>query len=454
MSDSQKPPVAFPPEPDAGGELERDVHLDKPGIVGARWWHKSLMAEDAALSRRSALKGLAVMGGVIGGIGFAGYGISRLALLGSERSETTSLATRSSLAMQKLYGWDFGARGTPLVFDGKTEAPFVRAELEKLGAVMQPRLNAKFYVGTLVESLLASPKVELPAPPDGSPKADAGPFSRLADVIVPIATPAMERAYRVGEALARLCADRQHLAVLADLPGPEAVAFAAGACGLFEPVLLFDNWPHPHGVVPSHLTLAALAYYQPRFAEQAAARRFAEPLFVLDRARLSAYHEESDRFDNRYYARVPKLQTLARDGIKGLLYVVGSAADLPEPDDLNGLLSETGAPAVVDVRALSLADFDSDPPSSAPGPLFYGGSPATDGSFASSYPESDGGSAPPGTRRTATAAHLFQARTGASSTPPSNLGKVAVVVTASGLLVAAALDRKGSMNRFSGGWGG
>jgi hypothetical protein len=31
---------------------------------------------------------------------------------------------------------------------------------------------------------------------------------------------------------------------------------------------------------------------------------------------------------------------------------------------------------------------------------------------------------------------------------------VAVVATASGLILAAALDRRGSMNRFAGGWSG
>jgi hypothetical protein len=38
--------------------------------------------------------------------------------------------------------------------------------------------------------------------------------------------------------------------------------------------------------------------------------------------------------------------------------------------------------------------------------------------------------------------------------PPANVGKVAVLVTATGLLIGAALDRRGSMNRFSSGWAG
>src|SRR5512134_2701213 len=113
--------------------------------------------------------------------------------------------------------------------------------------------NAKYHVGTLVESLFATPITRLPDPQDGRPAPDSAPFKRVADVLMPVVTPAMQRAYGVGEALARLAGWRSGLAVLADLPGPEAVAFAAGAATTFEPVLLLDNWPHPHGVVPSHL---------------------------------------------------------------------------------------------------------------------------------------------------------------------------------------------------------
>src|SRR5271170_5569626 len=72
--------------------------------------------------------------------------------------------------------------------------------------------------------------------------------------------------------------------VVVDLPGPEAVAFAAGAASAFDPVFALDNWPHPRGVVPAHQTLAAAAYCQPLFARRAsgsAAPRW--PLLVLDR---------------------------------------------------------------------------------------------------------------------------------------------------------------------------
>jgi hypothetical protein len=357
--------------------------------------------------------------------------------------------------VQRLYGWDFGARGVPLVFDGAVQRLFVRSELERLADVMRPKTNQKYYVATLVESLFATPAQTLPEPADPQLKTDAAPFQPLADVLVPVVTPAMERAYRVGEAFAKKLEERPYLAALVDMPGPQAVAFAAGACSALEPVLLFDNWPHPKGVVPSHLALAALAYYQPRFAEQASQRGYAAPMFVVDRGRLNPYSEESDRFDNRYFANMPSLSALAGDNIRGLFYVVASSSDLPEPGDLNRTLAAgTRMPTSgnVAVRALALTDFGGDDPSE---PAYFGRRRETDASFWSAYPLDPDRPPSPGARTagTTTSEHVFVA--GATKAPPpANVGKVAVLVTASGLLVAAALDRRGSMNRFASGWAG
>jgi hypothetical protein len=443
-----------PSRPEPGSEFERDAHVDKPGIVGARWWHQALLVDDRSVQRRSVLKGLAVAGGVMGAIGLGGYALTRMF---SSPKEPVSFGTRRALDVQRLYGWDFGARGTPLVFNGVSETPFDRSGLSYLPGVMTPKQNAKYYVATLVESLPATPTATLPEPSDGYAPGETGEFKKLADVIVPIATLGMSRAYRVGEAFGRLCEGHSSLAVLVDMPGPEAVAFAAGACGRFEPVLLFDNWPHPHGVVPSHMALAALAYFQPRFTEQAASRSSSDPLFVVDRSRLSAYSEEGDRFDNRYYANMPSLKALAADGIRGLFYVVASDADLPEPGDLNRILSEgtrSPSPSSVAVRAIAMSDFHAD--GLEPGePIFYGGSPETDASLFVNYPFDPGFGARYGQKvaQSTSRDHAFTA--GATKAPSAaNVGKVAVLVTASGLLVGAALNRRGSMNRFSGGWSG
>ena len=132
--------------------------------------------------------------------------------------------------------------------------------------------------------------------------------------------------------------DLNGIAVIVDLLGPESVAFAAGCAGTLDPVILFDNWPHPRGVVLSHLTLAACAYYQPLFAKARAAllaaKTSAPPIFLLDRARLTSYSDDSKQFDNRYVARVPSVSQLSKLGISRTLYVTPTDADL-ELDDLN-----------------------------------------------------------------------------------------------------------------------
>jgi hypothetical protein len=438
-----------------GYEFQQDVALDKPGIVGARWWHQGLLDEERKVTRRRMLVGLGVAGGAVAAVAAAGVGLATLF-----KPEKTALARRGALAMQKTYGWDFGARGVALVFNGRAEGPFVRAELQKLAAVMSPSPgpHASYYVPTLVESLLAMPTTTLPDPEDGQPRPDGAPFRRLNDVIMPIVTADMRAAYAGGEALAGLSRGRPGLAVLADMPGQQAVAFAAGAAEAFEPVLLLDNWPHPHGVVPSHLTLAALAYYQPRFAASKQ-RRAAPPLFVLDRLRLSAYSEESDRFDNRYYARMPRLEVLAKQGVRTLLYVVASPAALPEPDDLNAVLSVGAAvDPPVTVSALAVTDFWDEQPAEGEARVYYGGSARTETAFWNIRRSDELTAADfiPGAAaaRATTRDHAFVRRAAAATSPPTHFGTVPVILTASGLILAAALDRRGSQNRFAGGWSG
>jgi hypothetical protein len=177
-------------------------------------------------------------------------------------------------------------------------------------------------------------------------------------------------------------------------------------------------------------------------------------VFVLDRLRLSAYSEDSTRFDNRYYARVPRLDLLAKDGIRTVYYVVATPQALPEPEDVNGILSASAAG--VTVRALALTDFLPDP--SAPGPeaVYYGGSAREEGMFAS-YGTTTGYSSPTVDYRFTPRAHVVAGANVGRSGGVGGLGpvgKVAVVATASGLVLAAALDRSGSFNRFRGGWSG
>jgi hypothetical protein len=150
--------------------------------------------------------------------------------------------------------------------------------------------------------------------------------------------------------------DRKKTALILDLPGPESVAAAAGLARVFTPVFLYDNWPHPLGVVPSHENLAAAIYHRPDFLAARAARETpTSPAFVLDSRRLSPYRDESDRFDNRYLARLPSADGFAKLGINRVLYVTATP-QTDEQDDLNDDFVALHDKAI-DVKMVALSDF-------------------------------------------------------------------------------------------------
>jgi hypothetical protein len=285
-----------------------------------------------------------------------------------------STTSRASLEAQREYGWNIGAgtsdfttSATPAVVEEAPNLaggqPFDRAALARMVDELAPSSLslAPFYVATLFQSLMATPNTP----------SNLEPFKPLHEVLVPLFTADMEKAFSRGRALGSLFEGAPAgRAVIVDLPGPLAVAFAAGLADRLDPVFGFDGWPHPQGVVPAHLTLGAAAYYQALFAERRKARpSSAPPVFVLDRGRLFAYSDESDRFDNRYMAKVPSASQLAALGVKQILYVSQSATE--EADDLNDDFVAY-ASAGVEIRNIADTDFSQEPGSSS------GGSGASD----------------------------------------------------------------------------
>jgi len=145
-------------------------------------------------------------------------------------------------------------------------------------------------------------------------------------------------------------------------------------------------------VVPSQQTLAASIYHRPDFVAGRAHRSApTPPAFVLDNQRLSPYRDESDRFDNRYLARLPGTDSMERLGIKRVLYVTAS----PESHELDDLNDDFVAfkRKDIDVKMIALSDF-------APAPMellqanhipptdrtyYYGGHPHGGVFFWSSY---------------------------------------------------------------------
>jgi hypothetical protein len=509
--------------------FERDRLVDKPGIIGARWWHASLADQASLMVRRDAIRNILIAGGVI-----AGFGAMLAMCVKAGASSSSAPVTpgslplpddmtadrKTALDMQKDYGWSFGAPGEPLVFDGVTTKPFEAGALHSLATDLSPSQKSlkPFFQAALFDSPDAVPRSLATMDPD-----EAVAFRPLAESVKPIFTPAMDAAYARGKSFASLfaslnetglSASSAQAAVVVDLPGPEAVAFAAGAAMVFDPVFLFDNWPHPRGVVRAQETLSAAAYYQPLFSEaksQAGGKRPA--MFVLDRRRLAGYTDDATQFDNRYVAKLPTTASAMRAiGGEHVLYVVPTlAAANQELDDLNDDFVGYAAGGL-DVKVLSLDMFAKDPKvvtalavadSGAPttlskldagldprppgadgkpvklgadsdrllaesGYLFYGGNRGSHHAFFLDYPWVK--PARPALVRPATNpgkgyAPQARATSYSSGSPgsvslrtkprPSTFGTVPVVVAlGTGVILGSRYSRSGSWNRSSGGWGG
>lgn len=421
--------------------FERDVAIAEPGLVGARWWNRALQDEAAAMSRRSAMRNLLVGAGVLGAVAACGVGIVASVEPDPERRPEPSLGA------QRRYGWNLGARDRTLLYEGVAVQLQIPSMLASLIADTTPQTWAHLHDRTLFEAPAARPTANLAE--------ENVAFVPLADQLRAMATPAMRRAFLVGASVASLFRGRTPAAgLVVDLPGPEAVAFAAGAAEVFEPVFGIANWPHPLGVVPSHLTLAAVAHHQPDFQRGRALRTApSPPCLVLDRARLAAAVDQETHFDNRFMASLPTAAALRAGGIYRLLYVVASASALPELDDLNDDMVDLVAAGIA-VSALALDAFSVE---YTDGRVYYGGDPMTHEGFWRHYPWAP--AAPEATEAWQVNAIARTYRPVRRMTvftrgaPPPAFGQVLLVVAGVSVL-GVAFDRRGSWNRSSGSWGG
>ncbi|WP_224365074.1 hypothetical protein [Hyalangium versicolor] len=369
----------------------RKVTTRQPGIVGAQWWNEGLSEMQDPMSRRSALKALAALGGVVavgGGIIAAVTGVT-----------SDPIEDRDTLETQRAQGWNFGAPDEALSFVGQSSVAYDASSFDTLATGMAPRQDSlkPFYQATLFQALAEVP---------GTNWEGLQSKSALKGTLRPIFTPAMDTAFRQGLALESLFPQGQEVsrttAVFVDLPGPETVAFSTGLARRFEPIYTFDNWPHPRGVVPAHLTLAAVVYYRPLLDRLARERSTpAPPVFVLDRNRLLPFTDVKKQFDNRYLVRLPPAQSLKGLGIQHVLYIVPGDVPLQELDDINEdfvSYREAG----IDVKAMAASDFQPADPKAEDAltqpytadalaalprqPYFFGGSPQSHSIFWGLYP--------------------------------------------------------------------
>lgn len=336
-------------EPVPSAPFVRKAYVDVKNVLGARWWNTSAFGKPGfavgiagrPMTRRAAVGGLIALAGMVG-VGGALVAAFVRALkrvddpvdpgawtpIPEGAPTPEGATTRDLLQVQREQGWAVGADKPTLAFaDAATTdvagRPVDAEETAGLAESLAPSSPAlkPFYVPTLFQVL------------------DGPGGASLRSVVRPIASAAMDRAFATGRALRDLFQVEDpsrpaggDVALLVDLEGPESVALAAGLLPAFQPVFVFGNWPHPAGVVPSHLTLGAALRYRPDFARVVTE---APPVFVLDRARLRPYGSDPRAFDNRYVAELPSAASLKGLGVARVLMVTPDGTTLTESDDLN-----------------------------------------------------------------------------------------------------------------------
>jgi hypothetical protein len=333
------------------------------------------------ISRRSMGKGLA-WGAVLG---MAGVTLYKFA------GDAGSDVAYDSLELQKKEGWNVGSSDKTLYFPaGATAYDSLRKtwsgyDHNHLISVYQPRGSQwqPFFVPTLMQSL-AQPT--------------------LNSQIRPLNTVAMDDAYKRAEGLRNLISqstNANRTLIISDLPGPSSIALGAAMADTAQLVPVFDNWPHPLGVVNSHETLGAMVYYAREIEEKKAKLKDDAPaLMLLDSNRLAPYGDDGSQFDNRYLAKLPPGDQLKQRNIQQVIYLVKDQNQDKELDDINDDLVEWQKNGI-DVRMLRLSEFKSyDEPIMASGVgaaptapstsaetrhYYYGGSPLSHWWFFSHY---------------------------------------------------------------------
>jgi hypothetical protein len=433
------------------------------------------------ISRRSMGKGLAWAGV----LGMAGVTLYKFA--GDQDSEVAY----DSLELQKKEGWNVGSSNKTLSFTaGATAYDSLRKtwgvyDHNYLISVYQPRGSQwqPFFVPTLMQSL-AQPT--------------------LNSQIMPFNTPAMDDAYKRAEGLRNLISqstNANRTLIIADLPGPSAIALGAAMADAAQLVPVFDNWPHPLGVVNSHETLGALVYYAREIEEKKSKLKDDAPaLMLLDSNRLAPYGDESSQFDNRYLAKLPPTDQLKERNIQQAIYLVKDQNQDKELDDINDDLVEWQKNGI-DVRMLRLSEFKpyDEPivasgggaaptaPSTSVAPAetrhyYYGGSPLAHWWFFSHYlygppayimvgnggyartiprpatsPTFERPSYQPVSRPTVFNARRVGAASGAigvGKSRPTGFGRTSVRVSNDGRVTGTSVGRSGSYGRSGGGFFG
>ena len=421
------------------------------------------------ISRRSLGKGLA-WGAVLA---MAGVTVYQLA------SDNDKEVSQDSLDLQKKEGWNVGSTDKTLTFDGQSATdsrgkPWSGADPNYLISVYQPRDSRwqPFFVPTLIQSLSQQ---------------------TLNSQMRSVFNGQMGETYQRAEALRNLISQTPNpgqTLIISELPGPQSIALGAAMADTATLVPVFDNWPHPLGVVRSHETLGAMAYYAGEIDEKRSKLKGNAPaLMLLDSNRLAAYTDQDTQFDNRYLAKLPPADQIKQRGVQHVIYLVKDETQKEELDDINDDLVEWQKQGI-SVRMLRLSDFKPvDEPTQATVAgtttttvqrhYYYGGSPFASWWFYNhygyGYPREviiyrEGRSVPiprpstgptfdPPTYRPTSRPTIFSSSriggpSGVGKTRPSGFGRTSVRMSSDGRVTGTRTGRSGSYGRSGGGWFG
>lgn len=415
-------------------------------------------------------------------LGMAGLTIYKIS--GSDEPEVSL----DSLELQRKEGWNVGSTEKTLVFPagqtdtdsvGKTWSAYDPNYLISIYQPREPRWQP-FFVPTLLQSLSQT---------------------SLSSQIKPLRTGEMIDAYQRAEGLRTLIAsspNANQTLIISDLPGPASIALGAALADTAELVPVFDNWPHPLGVVHSHETLGAMVYYAHEIEEKRAkVKENAPVILLLDGNRLASYADQDTQFDNRYLAKLPPADQLKQRGIQQVIYLTKDQTQTQELDDINDDFVEWQKNGI-NVRLLPVTEFKPyDEPLTATSGMgantagnssstvvrhyYYGGYPYSHWWFYDHYYYSrprvlygySGRSIPPPpinsrptfappSYRPVSRPTVFSASrigtspgaTGVGRTKPSGFGRTSVRMGSNGRVTGTRSGRSGSYGRSGGGWFG
>jgi hypothetical protein len=293
------------------------------------------------------------------GVGIGAVLLGYLAFRGCDDDEididpNETETTLDAISLQQKEGWDAGHTGRTLNY---TDAK----EFNSLG-------NNEYKKFTEMDSLLEAwkPKNEKYLPFFVPTLIQVINNSNFKSTLRPVCNDSMTKSYSKGLGFKELIEKSKNfekILMIVDLPGPNSVAFAAALADKCVPVVTFDNWPHPLGVVPAQLTLGSMVYYSEEVLNKSKDLKDNSPLLmVLDRNRFKTYINQDTEFDNRYMAKIPTQENLKSLGIESIMYIVEN--ETQELDDLNDDFASFRN-ANINISLLDLANFKGEDNSSA-----------------------------------------------------------------------------------------